>query len=175
MDDIQQEFSEEDQLYLVRMQPEEILKIIKNPTEQVQLLAVEHDQSNFKFIKNPSKSVIIKYVQGNGFNLRHLNYNQVDDDVYKEAMKSEFRSVSCVENPTYEIMKFSIENCPYSLCYLKDIVTEDLELTALELSWDIIIHDIVFKNKPLEKRSIHFQREYKKLKIKHGFEKNTID
>lgn len=67
------------------------IQYINNPSEELQLLAVEYEPSYIHYINNPSERVQLLVVRQDGYNIRYIK--NPTDKVIQEATR-------CVDKPT---------------------------------------------------------------------------
>jgi hypothetical protein len=142
-----------------------ILEIDNNPPEQVQLMAVQQDGYNIKYIKNPSEQLQIEAVKQNGnaiefiqnpteeMQLMAVNYDgyalgyikNPSEKVQMAAIKQNGKSIVYIDNPTEEMKLEAVKQDGYAIEFIKN-PSEEIQSIAVNKS----IYAIKYIDNPSE-------------------------
>lgn len=89
------------------------LKFIKNPTEEMQLVAVKQNADTIQFINNPIELIQLEAINQHPSSLR-LFINFATNVVIVEAIKKDPFVIRYIQNPTIEMQRVAIQ-------YIKEI------------------------------------------------------
>ena len=77
------------------------IKYIENPSEQVQLVAVQEDGHSIQYIQNPSEQAQLAAVNQNGNSIQFIQ--NPSEQVQLAAVQEDGYSIKYIENPTDKV------------------------------------------------------------------------
>jgi hypothetical protein len=81
-----------------------LIQFIDNPSEEVQLMAVNENPYSIKYIQNPSQEVQLAAVEKNPYSIREIK--NPSERVQLVAVKKNPRSILFIENPTKGVKQY---------------------------------------------------------------------
>lgn len=119
----------EDDLKKIKKDPNAI-KLVENPTEEMQLEAVKRNGYTIRHIKNPTEKAKIAAVRQNINSLQYIK--DPSEEVKLEAVKQNGWAIKFIENPSEEIAIEATKNGhPWAIEYIKN-PSEALQLQAVK-------------------------------------------
>jgi len=102
------DMSEEEQINFITSSPSnvKIIQRILNPSEAVQLAAVQNNENNFQYIKNPSEKVQLAAVKRHGLIIEFIK--NPSERVQLAAVTKSGYAIGYINNPTKEVLIFSL-------------------------------------------------------------------
>ena len=105
------------------------IQILKNPSEELQLLAVGDHGRGFTFIKNPSKAVQSKAVENDGRLLEFIS--DQTDDMVMSAIKSYPESIKFANNQNEKNQLLAVSLDGLAIIAIRDTPSNNVQLTAV--------------------------------------------
>ncbi len=106
--------SEKIQLAAIEKDPYYI-EDIKNPTEKVQIIAIERDPDNIEIIKNPSEKVQLVAVKNKGSSIQFIK--NPSEKVQLAAIMQKPSSIQYIKNPFEKVQLAALEKAPWLIQY----------------------------------------------------------
>lgn len=108
------------------------IKYIENPSEELQLMAIELNYNVYKYINNPTKEVSALFaVSKNPYNIQYIS--NPSERVQLAAVKQKGDSIQFIKEPTNDVqlesLKSDISNCNY----IENLTTNSLLHIAIEI------------------------------------------
>ncbi len=127
-------------LFLLRNPSEEVqrlavqkngyaIQLIDNPSVEVQKLAVQEDGYSIQFIDNPSEEVQKIAVQENGFAIELIDNPSVE--VQRLAVQKNGYAIFYIKNPSVEVQKLAVREDGYSIQFI-DNPSEEIQRLAVQ-------------------------------------------
>jgi hypothetical protein len=104
------------------------LPLIKNPSEAVQLAAVNQEGYVIQYIKNPSEAVQLAAVKQDGYAIQYIN--NPSEDVQLAAVKQNGYSIAYIKNPSEDVQLATVNQRGYAIRYIEN-PSEDVQLAAV--------------------------------------------
>ena len=101
----------------------------KNPSEEVQLAAVEHRGRAIRYIKNPSEQVQLAAVKQNGYAIKYINHPS--EQVKLAAVEHRGSAISYIKNPSEQVQLAAVEQDGDAIAYINH-PSEQVQLAAVE-------------------------------------------
>ncbi len=120
--------SENVQLAAIEKNPLSI-KFVKNPSEKVQVAAVIKTPSLITFIENPTEKVQIIAIEKGGYSIAHIV--NPTEKVQIAAVSTNAYSIEFIENPSEKVQLAAIEKNPLSINFIEN-PSEKVQLAAIE-------------------------------------------
>ncbi len=99
---------------------------IKNPTEKVQLTAIENDPYSIRFIKNPTEKIQLAAIKKNPQKIAHIE--NPTEKVQLQSISKDPRIIRHIENPTEKVQLQSISKNPELIGYIKNPTPKVIQL-----------------------------------------------
>lgn len=118
------------QLIAVRVSGDAI-QYIPDPDEEIQEIAAKEDISNIGFVKNPSEKLLTKYMKINPYAIK--NYPNASEKVQLSAVKADGKVICLINNPSLKVKKQSIISDYRAIKHIEDFNSNDeLQLTYIK-------------------------------------------
>jgi hypothetical protein len=111
------------------------LEFIKNPTEKVQLFVITRNPNMIELIKNPTEKVQLATIKGNSSLIR-LMVNPTEK-VQLAAIENSIRRIQYIKNPTEKVQLAVIKNDPHLIWFIKN-PTEKVQLEVIGINPNLI-------------------------------------
>jgi hypothetical protein len=105
------------------------IRFIKNPSEDIKLAAVHRYGYAINYIKNPSESVQLAAVQQNGYSIQHIE--NPSEAIQLAAVKQNGYSIQIIKNPSEAVQLAAVHQFGYAIHYIKN-PSEDIQLAAVQ-------------------------------------------
>jgi hypothetical protein len=123
---------------------DDVLQWVKDPSEKVQLAAVEDYPASIEYLENPSEKVQLATVKKNGANLVYIT--DPSDEVMRVAITHTPAVIEHFEHPAEHLQLIAINENPRNIQYIENS-TEKVQLIAVNAKG----HYIEFISNPTEK------------------------
>ena len=120
-----------------------LIKYIKNPTEAVQLKAVESRGLCIKYIENPTEAVQLKVVSNIGHYIKHIK--NPSEAVKIAAVGQNGYSLRCIQDPSEELKILGIKQTGCAIQFIEN-PSEELKMLAARQDG----HSILYIENPSE-------------------------
>lgn len=133
------------------------LQLIKNPSEEIQIAAVQADVENIQLIKNPSEEIQTVIVSTNGAAIRFLK--NPTEEIQIIAVKQDGLALAEIKNPSEKVQLAAVDNAPGMIETIKN-PSEKVQLVAIKQDYSVI-YDIENPSKKAQKlaRELHIAAE----------------
>ncbi len=111
------------------------LEFIKNPTEKVQMSVITRNPTMIELIKNPTEKVQLATIQSNSSLIR-LMVNPTEK-VQLAAIENNIRRIQYIKNPTEKVQLTVIKNDPHLIWFIKN-PTEKVQLKVIGINPNLI-------------------------------------
>lgn len=128
--------SKELQLMALSMDPEG-LKLVEHPSEELQLAAIYNKIWSIKYINNPTEKVQLQVVNSHGEFIRYIK-NPSEAVQLAAAIESPF-ALEHIKNPSLEVQETAARNDGYALKFIKN-PSEELKLAVVKKQGKYIEH-----------------------------------
>ncbi len=122
--------TEEEQIERVTAWPSDI-KLIKNPSEFVQLTAVKQNGYAIDYIENPSEDVKLAAVKQDGFSIQFIE--DPSEAVQLASVKEDPRSIKFIKNSYESVQLIAINGDVQALEYIKNPSLELLNICKVKI------------------------------------------
>ena len=106
-----------------------ILQLDENPSEQVQLAAVEQNGYAIQFIKNPSEQVQLAAIEQDGYTIQYIE--NPTEEMKLEAVKKSGFAIQFIKNPSEQVQLAAVEQNGFAIKYIEN-PTEEMKLEAVK-------------------------------------------
>ena len=111
------------------------IKYTKEPSEEVQRLAVQQNGFVIKYIKEPSEEVRRLAVQENGHAIQYIK--EPSEEVRRLAVQQNGDAIQYVKEPSEELRRLAVQENGYAIHYIKE-PSEELRRLAVQRNGDAI-------------------------------------
>ena len=113
------------------------IKYIENPTEQVQIAAVTHYGYAIEYIENPSEQVQLAAVEQDGDAIEYIE--TPSEQVQLAAVQKYANAVKYIENPSEQVQLAAVQQNGHAIRYIKN-PSEQVQLAAVQQNVNAILH-----------------------------------
>jgi hypothetical protein len=112
------------------------IRLIENPSEELQLLAVKNNIHSLKYIKNPSESVQLFVVSNYGFAIRDIDGKPPSEAVQLAAVKNEGLAIRYIKSSelSEDVKSEAVTQNGYAIKYIENASDELLVLAESKIS-----------------------------------------
>ena len=108
---------------------------IENPTEEMQLLAVQLNGQALQYITNPSPAVQEAAIANTARAIQFID--NPSEDIKLQAVRAGWNNLSYLENPSQELIDAALDQSGWAIKYIKD-AGHDLQLRAVNKNYDAV-------------------------------------
>ena len=105
------------------------IKYIKTPTEQVQLAAVQQNGHAIKYIENPTEQVQLAAVNQNGYAIEYIK--NPSEQVQLAAVEQDGDAIRHITNPSEQVQLAAVQQNGHAIKYIEN-PTEQVQLAAVQ-------------------------------------------
>ena len=112
-----------------------LIKRIKNPSEQLQIVAVTQNGYSIQFIENPSEQVQLAAVQQSGYAISYIK--NPSEEVQLAAVQQNAYAIYYVQNPTEQVQLAAVNQDGDAIQHIEN-PSEQVQLAAVQQNGDAI-------------------------------------
>jgi hypothetical protein len=125
----------------------QLFQFVKNPSEQVQLAAVNRDSDAIAYIKNPSEQVQIAAVNRDGYAIQYIK--KPSEQVQIAAVKQTGFAIQFIDNTSQQVQIVAVKQTGFAIRFI-DNTSEQVQLAAVNQDGNAI----QYIKKPIEQVQI---------------------
>jgi len=113
------------------------IQYLKNPSEAIQLQAVQQNGWSIRYLKNPSEAVQLAAVQQNRSVIQYIK--NPSEAIQLAAVQQNGRAIQFIKNPSEAIQLAAVQKSGYAIQYIKN-PSEAIQLRAVQNNGEAIYY-----------------------------------